>query len=567
MTARLYPPTLPADVPSSERRVWEALARLPDGWRVFHGVAWQALRRGTPGDGEADFVLLHPDRGLVVVEVKGGDIRLVDGVWYTGDRRGSEHRIDPFGQATASKRALLAYLHETVPDLGWLPAGHAVWFPFLDVDRTLGPAAPAELILDHGDLHDPEAAVERVCTRWELDGGLDPTQVEAITVRLAPTVEIRHTLALDLDDIDTRIVELTRTQQRAFAGLRSARRVIVYGGAGTGKTVLAVGRARRLAQEGYRVLLTCFNRPLGDRLAAQFGEGDPVAAASFHRLAYRWADEADLVWPTDPTSDWWDDEAADLVVEAADRLGLRFDAVVVDEGQDFAPSWFLALEALLADPAVGQFVVFADPHQVIYRDGWEPPYDAVEYHLDLNVRNTRPIATAVAEMIGADAPSEGIDGPPVETVVTDDWDRLGRTVSRVVHRLVREEEVEPSSVVVLTQRRDDKDLLLSDTLAGLPTGELGSDAPIVVETIHRFKGLESDVAVVVLRNLEGTLSRTLAYIGMSRARAHLIVVGPAEVVEKVKMGASPVSEAVHEREAGGSRSELDQQGRADAARR
>jgi len=540
-TAQMFPPHPPSDIPTSERKVWEALASLPDGWRVFHGVAWQALRKGRPGDGEADFVLLHPDVGLIVVEVKGGNIRLVDGVWYTGDRAGTEHRVDPFEQATTSKRALLGYLHETVPGLGWVPAGHAVWFPFLNVDRDLGPAAPAELILDRNDLRNPDAAVGKICERWKLDGGLDRGQVEAITARLAPTVEVRHTLADDVDDIESRIVELTRTQQRAFAGLRTARRVIVYGGAGTGKTVLAVGRAHRLADEGYRVLLTCFNRPLGDLLAAQFTDADTVVAGSFHRLAYAWVNDAGLDWPEDPTSEWWNDAAADLVLEAAGLLDLAFDAVIVDEGQDFAPSWFVALESLLTDPASGQFVVFADPHQVIYRDGWEPPYDAVEYHLDLNVRNTRPIATAVAEVIGADAPTEGIDGPPVETVSVDDWERMPKAVSRLVHRLVRVEDLDPSSLVVLTQRRDDKDLLVARTLAGLSTGELGSDAPVVVETIHRFKGLEADVAVVVLRSLQGALNRALAYIGMSRARAHLVVVGPEDVVKEISHTDRPFS--------------------------
>ena len=56
----------------------------------------------------------------------------------------------------------------------------------------------------------------------------------------------------------------------------------------------------------------------------------------------------------------------------------------------------MALEGALDDPDEGLFLVFADPHQAIYREDWEPPIDAVEYSLDTNCRNTNQIAAVVA---------------------------------------------------------------------------------------------------------------------------------------------------------------------------
>lgn len=78
------------DEPSedSEHRVATALRRLPDDWIIFHHVSWQSRRSGRQGDGEADFVVLHPKRGLLVLEVKGGGIEIHDGRWSTIDRRG-----------------------------------------------------------------------------------------------------------------------------------------------------------------------------------------------------------------------------------------------------------------------------------------------------------------------------------------------------------------------------------------------------------------------------------------------------------------------------------------------
>ena len=249
--------------------MYQTLEQLPDPWRVFHSVAWQSLRKGRQGDGEADFVLIHPRHGLIVIEAKGGSIHIRDGKWFTSNKKGT-HPIDPFEQATASKHALVGYLRDTIPDLPWLDAGHGVWFPEITVSGDLTAAAPDEIVLDRNDLSKPIVAINDLVNRWGLHGTIPDEFVEAITKHLAPTVTIRHTLADDVADVHARQLALTETQRLALAGLRRARRVIVYVGAGTGKTVLAEERARRLSADGFRVVLTCFNRPLGDAFADEF---------------------------------------------------------------------------------------------------------------------------------------------------------------------------------------------------------------------------------------------------------------------------------------------------------
>ncbi|MCL1599812.1 MAG: NERD domain-containing protein, partial [Actinomycetia bacterium] len=145
--ATMYPPRMPGDASPSERPVYGALEKLPDPWRVFHSVAWQSLRNGRQGDGEADFVLIHPSHGLIVIEAKGGSIQITDGEWFTSGKGGLA-RIDPFEQAVSSKHALVNYLKDSIPDLPWIESGHAVWFPEIKVDGDLSAAAPDELILD-----------------------------------------------------------------------------------------------------------------------------------------------------------------------------------------------------------------------------------------------------------------------------------------------------------------------------------------------------------------------------------------------------------------------------------
>ena len=527
--ATMYPETLPGDASPSERPVYRALAKLPDPWRVFHSVAWQSVRKGRQGDGEADFVLLHPAHGLIVIEAKGGSIRLENGEWFSIGR-GGKHPIDPFEQAVASKHALIGYLRDSIPDLPWLEAGHAVWFPEVTMSGSLSVQAPDAIVLDRQDLRRPVAAVNDLVNHWGLHGKLAAEHIDAITERLAPTVTVRHTLADDVAEVRARQLTLTEAQRRAVSGLRRARRVIVYGGAGTGKTALAIDRAKRLSADGFRVVLTCYNRPLGDALAAEFTGSGLVTAGGFHHLANRWITDAGLAFPENPDDDWWDDPAGELLYDAFTADGFETDAVIIDEGQDFDDSWFMALEAALADANEGLFLVFADPHQAIYREDWEPPFAAVPYELDLNCRNTNQIAAVVAHIFGDELPSGGTDGPPPEFIPVETTEGIDKALRGVLHRLVNEGRVTPGQVVILTQRRETRDHLVDQRFAGVhleatdrPTGG------IAVETIHRYKGLESDAVIVILDRVVKDRDRALAYIGLSRARAQLVVIGSPAV--------------------------------------
>ncbi|MEN8238921.1 MAG: NERD domain-containing protein [Actinomycetota bacterium] len=534
--ARMYPQRLPEDVSASERPVYLALEQLPDPWRVFHSVAWQSRRNGRQGDGEADFVLLHPGHGLIVIEAKGGSVTIKDGEWFTSNKSGL-FPIDPFEQAVSSKHALVKYLRDAIPELPRLAAGHAVWFPKVTVSGDLSAEAPDALVLDRTDLIRTAAAINDVVNHWNLHKAIDEQSIEAITDRLAPTVTIRHTLADDVAEVKARQVALTEMQRRALAGLTRARRVLVYGGAGTGKTVLAEERARRLSADGFRVVVTCFNRPLGDALAAEFADNDLVTAGSFHHLAHEWITDAGLDFPDDAPDGFWDDPVGELLLEAFAVGDFAADAVIIDEGQDFDDSWFMALEGALEEPAEGLFLVFADPHQAIYREGWEPPIDAVEYSLDTNCRNTNQIASIVARIYGDDLPALGTDGPEPRFVPVESPEGIDKALRGVLHTLVNEGNLATDEVVILTQRRETKDRLVGMTLAGYPLEPVDERTTgVAVETIHRYKGLEASAAVVILSRLEKDRDRSLAYIGMSRPRAQLVVMAPESVGRTLGFG-------------------------------
>ena len=451
--ALVIPDRVPPGTPDSERRVYHALSGLPDPWRVFHSVSWQSVRNGRQGDGEADFALLHPTYGRVVIEVKGGGIKLDGGRWFSVDRSGSRHRIkDPFEQATDSEHALVGYLKDCLPNPPWIPAGHGVVFTDVGDFGALGPVAPAAITWGRADLDDPESALHRLVEHWELNGDLSGF-VEDISALLSPAIVGRRLLRDEIAETEARLFTLTQEQFKVLDGLRRNRRAIVYGGAGTGKTVLAVEKARRLAADGFGVLLTCFNRPLADHVAAEFETVDSVLVRSFHGLCRWQMGMAAQPFPSDPPSEWWDHTAAVELAEAARITGFSVDAVVVDEGQDFDPEWFAALQMLLREPDLGPMYVFADTHQAIYRDGWEEPFRATRYDLETNCRNTLPIAEKVAAVYDDVVATLGAHGPAPEWIDVVNAEGATASLPGVLHRMVNDGGLRPDQVIILTQRK------------------------------------------------------------------------------------------------------------------
>jgi len=123
----------------AERLVADRLrAVLAPDILLLDTVKWLLRERGAVRNGEADVVIGDPERGILVLEVKSGEIRRdTGGTWWAGPDRLSR---SPFEQAHDNKYALLKKLHE-LPDwpAGLKPiSGHAVAFPDVDLDTMRG---------------------------------------------------------------------------------------------------------------------------------------------------------------------------------------------------------------------------------------------------------------------------------------------------------------------------------------------------------------------------------------------------------------------------------------------
>lgn len=510
-------------IEDSERRVADALRRLPDGWIVLHHVSWQSKRGGRQGDGEADFIILHPRKGMVVFEVKGGGIEVDRGRWVTTDRFGKPHDIkNPFEQATASKHALVGWLR----DHGLGPrvrVGHAVVFPHMDAIPSLGPAAQPQITFGKPDLLNIDAAIARCLAHWSLEANLPPKDVEKVITLLAPTVSASPTLSSASGDAEANLIVFTAEQIEAFSRLRAQRGGLIIGGAGTGKTVLAIARAQQLVKDGFRTLLVCYNELLGAELNERLGQDPGLTAGTFHALCLREAQRAGIAISRVRDQAWWEDEAPSLLIDACSRNETIYDAIVVDEGQDFSPIWLDALRCVTRGVEEAPFFVFADPRQDLWRRGWDLAADyPFVWQLTRNMRNTLPIAKRVAAIVGGDAQGRGIPGPAPIWRVSDGPAKERDVVNAVEHLL--DEGFGPQNLVVLCGSARMAERLRERSIGPFSFGPWGSRG-IPVETVSRFKGLESQAIVLVLDGPFAIDGRTSAYVGMSRARSVLVVVG------------------------------------------
>jgi hypothetical protein len=554
--ARMYPSQLsPETLSQAERELYAALRdKLDSDYTVFHSVAWQSLDAdGRACDGEADFVIAHPHRGILVMEVKGGAIRHNPGTgrWISLDRSGRPHRIkDPFAQARDSKYTLM---HQLKAMLGGprqrINIGHAVAFPDVVLrDASLGLDKPRDIILDQTDLPDLSGWVGNALAYYrgqevQRDTAPGEEAVRALMDLLGKDWELRPALWGEFVHEQEHFVRLTRQQYLILDVLTRQRRAAICGCAGSGKTMLAAEKAARLARQGFRVLLTCFNKGLAADLRDHLKASPNLDIVHFHELCYQSAQQADVLPAKEMDQKFFDVQLPEALMEASDVLDLRYDAIIVDEGQDFQDCWWLPLQMLLRDPDGGILYIFFDDNQRIYVPQGEFPIQGSPYLLTVNCRNTQNIHRVVVQFYEAESrpTALGPRGRQIEEVTYGDAGDLWPALQRVLQRLTEEEQVPGDEIAVLVPLVRVKKDLMDSSIAGGP--QLTDCLParpgqVYCTTIHSFKGLER--AVIVLAGIGQRFSQEahdlnlLLYVGCSRARHHLVVLMPENADRRVR---------------------------------
>lgn len=534
--ARMWPSPLPQQIRqdplrSSEVRVYDLLRdQLGPRWTVYYSRPYLKMTpTGAEIDGEADFVIVHPTRGMLALEVKGGEISrdATTEKWFSRDRYNVLHKIkNPVVQATSAHHTLMDKVRalKSWPKAAFIRARHGVVFPHAAAPpANLGADMPREIFCCRDEF--PQIGN---WVRNRLSGGnegpMGEAGMKAFEELLSLAFTLRVPLASYLNEDEQAIETLTPQQFHVLDAVAHLTRVAAGGGAGTGKTIVACEDAFRLAAAGQKTALLC----LGDKLASHLRQrmkASGVLVMSFPELCQHYASVSGL--NADLSRKDALESGPDLLTKAVVKdPSLRLDAIVVDEAQDFRTQWWIALEDILIDPKTSKLHAFYDTNQSVYGDltGELASFDIVPIRLTRNLRNTRMIHGAAARFYkGSPITADGPEGFPVDWVVCKKG-ALEQETFVVLKGLITNGEIGPSNICVLAP---------TDELVLNLQKRLASFEGLTVAHIRDFKGLECQAAVLV-GSREIADECELAYVALSRARAHMTVIGEKDILDWLK---------------------------------
>lgn len=574
--ARMYPPFVdPKTKSHAEKVLFKTIKdELPDDeWIVLHslGLAGHPKKPWA----EVDFVLIGPT-GVYGLEVKGGRVHRTDGQWVFTNRTGhaSTKEEGPFEQVGTATSVLRKHLYERLPAFRPSLVGYAVATPDIPF-KVKGPDVEPEVVFDMDDVGKPFSDyTERLGRYWlqrvKEQRGREPKTLneamrEAVLGELRGDFDLKPSLKQRIGLVQDELLELTKDQYTVLDSLVDNERVLIRGGAGTGKTLLAVEEALRQEALGKRVLVCCFNKQLGEHIRTALTDHAGITVRHLHGLM------AELVKKAGKQSDLPDAREEDLFkvfypLVALDAIGDldmadQYDVLILDEGQDLLLDGYLdVMDTLLVGGlSDGIWRAFLDPKQNLF-EATDPEglkrllkERMAQHRLRLNCRNTTAIAAATSLLSTVDQDEEcRAEGPDVEYYWYRDTSHGARLVGKQLNRVLSE-GVKPQDIVILSPVRFEKSLVRGGLFdVPFPVVDAsqhpeGDAREIRFATISSYKGLEADVVLLAdVENLEDRHALSNLYVGTSRAKALLAVF----LSETVREAYSELAEDLGRRMAG-----------------
>lgn len=504
-------------------------------------------------DRELDFLVIHPELGLVIVEVKGRGVEPKGERWIRRLSDGREETLDesPGEQLRAQQYALLKHLHSS--GLGFVPqVTRVLALPVLPLaeDASLGPDLPACRVLTGAKLQHPLLALREAVTgglNW--DGWKQSDQgrqhairpdvmrglVEALTPRLLPTPTLAELCAAEGQVQDQAAQVLLNHLAQNF----SRGRFHVSGGPGSGKSLLARQVARLWAAEGRQVLVVAFNKALTYATQGMLEDLESAGRANvftYHDLAVTLLSAAEQLPVCEEESTFFNEllpQGLNRLLEAPDQLAQRWDALIVDEAQDLDPAWVSPLLSLLRDPQCDPVLLLEDSAQSLYRVAQHSM--GQPWRLDLSLRQHPAIRRAAClafPACGWEPPKEVPDDGAL-CMLRSGPESWKRDLADLLNGLAAE-GFQPHQVLILAPHKPET-MGLKDgqrvgpwSLNAVRDWWEGERAEQVrIGTVYAFKGLEADVVIYLAPAYKHVDGARLAYTAYSRARHRLIVLEKA----------------------------------------
>jgi hypothetical protein len=513
----MYPPNLDLLTPTySERLVYDQLKQqLSNDCMVFYSVSWVDEVQGKRLNSEVDFLVFDPKYGYICIEVKGGTgVEIQDGVWYL-ITRGEKRRLNrsPYEQAEASMRYFLDY-YEKVYNFKFKGVfGAMVFFPLFEFhgDEIIG-NRPVQATVTSKDLMNLEDKIKKAFMFYKNSSfAFTKEQRQNILNIINKRLVVSAAAGALIEQKKSMLDQINRVQDNFIYMLENYKQFYIKGGAGTGKTWIAMKLAKKYLSMGLDVLLLCFSPTLANFIRIEINCKDISVF-----------DLEDLIFKSFNAS-IFDINSAEKIIDNIDENNLKkYDAIIIDEGQDLNEEWSMLLRYMLKNQKDSYLNVFYDDTQNVYNRDFKDAFliSSPPYLLRENLRNTSSIYDYATEIskLGKDVITNPITGPIPESKEFGSWGSTFRYLEDLLNEFILDEKVKTDSLVIICDEQVYPHLFNVSIANWKITSNPKGFNEIRISKTADFKGLESDVVIYIHSELS---TSEFDYVACTRARYFL----------------------------------------------
>ncbi len=516
-----------------EKQIFEALHLLSDDYIIFYSTMWHKKNIGGNVQwGEADFTIFNKKKGILVVEVKSGNISYKNNEWYqTRLDTGITHIMqNPLAQADRSKYRFIELLKANLPLGEKCRVEKFVWFPSIDNLSNIFDL-PLEysknIILTSEALINPEKYIERIFDFYNMNCNfcLSELSINRVINILAPEFDLIASPVNKKEEIEYALIKLTDEQTKMLDYLEEQKKATIQGTAGTGKTLIAIEEAKRLAKLGDKVLYLCFNKFLYKSLLSE--KISNLDINNLHSYLMQFNNDLD------------NNKKIVDVLKGITPKYFDYDDIIIDEGQDF-PDDVIEFFDSIASNIKGKFFVFYDKNQLLYNDRYPAWIMNSECKLLLtkNCRNTFQIAVTSNNILNIKTIQNNnsiVGEMPVLKIYNNDYVSI---LEKCIND-IRNDGFRPSEIVILTLENEQNSILTGVKQIGkyyISNKYNRSSNEILFTTSRKFKGLESSAVIVIDLNkktLSNKIEKNNFYVATSRARQKLTILVAENEIESI----------------------------------
>jgi hypothetical protein len=501
--------------------------QLNDDFQIIHSIPWLSsfvdeLQNNKSPIGEIDFLILHPDLGILALEVKGGVIgHNSSGFYY------SKTNVDPVAQLNRGIFAIQEWLRNNGVTV---QIGRAYFFPGSEMSTSQLPPSvvdnnhllPIKLILDIKDLNRVDERVHSIMNYFKQllnTAPISKSKIETIIEMLIPTVSYTPCWHSKISSDNKLWLRLTPEQQECIDWALKKDRFLISGWPGTGKTIIAIETARRLSTSGNSVLCITFNSLLAQKISSELLDHPNTLAITIYSLCSKAStyngEKANF------TAEWFEKQAATSLKKACDSGFLnKYSALIIDEGQVIRSELW---EILIEHFSSKKIIAMCDATQAF---PYEKPVSLAQIEEYLKTQaffltESLRMPKRVCERLKIfQQPTHSItnlrqndEDTLTEIITSNPKNTLSQTIAQTLSQGLL-----PKQIIVLTP-----------TYMGIPESLVPQG--IKVESIGRFRGMESPVIIILAATDMSNIEFFCAY---SRSTSRCIVILDAYDVKKGK---------------------------------